>query len=108
MASGNRLATEDRPRRSQPTTTKLLLHYPREGVGASRFPVPADAGWHPRFRAITPDDPHFCGRTFPDGSDPEEHAKAICGENEVVHPNEGIPCSAVYVVSLGQTSCLGD
>jgi len=103
-----RLATADRPRRNQPTITKLLLHYPREPVGTPRFPVPADAGWHPRFRAIAPEDPHFCGRTFPDGSGPDEHSRGICGENEVVHANEGIPCSTVHVISLGETSCSGD
>lgn len=101
-----RLATEGRPATNQPVTPKLLIHYPRRRVNPCRFPVPADAGWHPRFRAITPTDSHYCGRTFPDGSAPEEHSKGICGENEVTHPNNGIPCSEVWVTSLGETSCV--
>jgi len=103
-----RLATEDRPASGKPVSTKVLLHYPHADVGEARFPVPADANWHPRFRAITAADPHYCGRTFPDGADPQAHAEGTAGENEVVHKNRGIPCSRVYVISLGGTSCAAD
>ena len=102
-----RLATGGRPTQQQPVRTKVLLYYPRDRAGTAHFPVPADAEWHSRFRAIAPQDPHYCGRTFPDGSDPAEHAKGICGENEVVHDNRGLPWSEVFVISLGETSCAG-
>lgn len=100
-----RLGMNDRPKPQQDQKPKVLFHYPQHRVAPSRFPVPADARWNPRFRAIRPQDNHYCGRTFPDGSDPADHANGICGENEVVHGNERIPWSEVYVISLGKTSC---
>jgi len=103
----HRLATEDRPKPQKPVRTKVLLCYRREAAGAARFPVPPDAGWNPRFRAVQPGSACSCGRTFPDGATPEEHSAGTAGENEVVHPNEGIPCTMVYVISLGKTSRAG-
>jgi len=103
----HRLATDRRPLPGQPVDTKVLLHYPRERVGAPLFSVPADAMFNPLFRAITPGDPHPCGRTFPEGSNPVDHAHGACGENEVVHPNDAIPCAQVFVITLGKTSPRG-
>lgn len=100
-----RLALEDRSRDSTRTETKVLLAYQADRMGTKLYPVPPDAGWHPRFRAITPSDSVPYGRTFPDGSDPTDHAAGRCGENEVVHPNDGIPLDEAYVRSLGSTSC---
>jgi len=83
---------------------QMLWFYERETVGDCRYPTPADAGFYPRFRAVGPGDPHFCGRTFPVGAAPEDHAAGRCGENEVVHANAPIPCEKVFVRGLGKYS----
>jgi len=101
------LATDPRPQQNQALRVQVLLCYPRQGIGAPLYPVPPDACWHPRFRAIAASDPHYCGRTFPDGAAPGDHASGLVGENEIVHRNEGIACDEIYVISLGSTSCAG-